>query len=134
MTRRLQVAMAAQAMVGAPFRLHGRDPARGLDCVGVVAAALRAGGHQGPVPDGYALRCGNAAAYAACWAGLAPADGCISGDVLLCRPGPGQLHLAIRTDQGVVHADAGLRRVVERPGAVPWPVVAAWRLGEGTGD
>jgi hypothetical protein len=28
---------------------------------------------------------------------------------------------------GVVHADAALRRVVERQGALAWPLVAAWR-------
>ena len=30
--------------------------------------------------------------------------------------GPGQLHFAVRTTRGLVHADATLRRVVERPG------------------
>jgi hypothetical protein len=34
----------------------------------------------------------------------------------------------ILTPGGFVHADAGLRRVVERLGAVPWPVVGCWRL------
>ena len=50
-----------------------------------------------------------------------------AGDLLLCRSGPGQLHLAVGVDGGIVHADAGLRRVVERPGAVPWPVLGVWR-------
>ena len=35
--------------------------------------------------------------------------------------------LAIATDAGIIHADAALRRVVERPGAPPWPIVARWR-------
>lgn len=126
-----RVAAAAQATVGVPFRLHGRDPATGLDCVGVVAVALRAGGHIGPVPDGYRLRCGGVAAYRPCWGGLIAVDGMAAGDVLLCRVGPGQLHLAVRIEAGIVHADAGLRRVVERPGALPWPLVTAWRLGDG---
>ena len=51
----------------------------------------------------------------------------MSGDVLLALAGPGQLHLAIWTGDGVIHADAMLRRVVERPGAPPWPVVSVWR-------
>ncbi len=130
MTRGERVAAAARGLVGVRFRLHGRDPASGLDCVGVVALALRAGGHEGPVPDGYPLRCGSAAAYRECWDGLAAADGARPGDVLLCRVGPGQLHLGVRTPLGVVHADAGLRRVVERPGVLPWPLIAAWRLGD----
>lgn len=54
-------------------------------------------------------------------------DGTATGDVLLCRVSAAQLHLAVRTADGIVHADAALRRVVERPGAVPWPIVAAWR-------
>ncbi len=120
-------------MVGVPFRLHGRDLRAGLDCVGVVALALRAGGHEGPVPDGYPLRCGRADAFAPCWAGLAPADGAMPGDVLLCRAGPGQLHLAVRVPDAIVHADAGLKRVVERPGELAWPLVTAWRLGEEAG-
>lgn len=130
MTKAECVAAAARRTVGAPFRLHGRDPATGLDCVGVAAVALRAGGHVGAVPDGYRLRSGDARRFAACWAALVATDGDAPGDVLLCRAGPGQLHLAVRTAGGLVHADAGLRRVVERPGAVPWPVLAAWRVGE----
>ena len=34
------IAAAARALVGVPFRLQGRDPALGLDCVGLVGAAL----------------------------------------------------------------------------------------------
>ena len=125
-----RVAAAASALIGSPFRLHGRTRGTGLDCVGVVALALRAGGHEGPVPANYALRCGEAARYHRCWAGLAAADGEQPGDVLLCLAGPQQLHLAVRTANGMVHADAGLRRVVERPGVLPWPLLAAWRLPE----
>lgn len=50
-----------------------------------------------------------------------------SGDVLLVRAGPAQLHVVILTAEGYLHADAGLRRVVEVPGAVAWPVLSAWR-------
>lgn len=49
-----------------------------------------------------------------------------AGDVLLVRVGPG-LHVVILTDQGYLHADMRLRRVVEVPGGVPWPVLSAWR-------
>lgn len=130
MTRGERAAAAARGTVGVPFRLHGRDAAHGLDCVGVVAVSLQAAGHEGAVPAGYDLRCGEAARYQASWAHLVPADGERPGDVLLCRAGPGQLHLAVRTAAGFVHADAGLRRVVERPGALPWPLLRAWRLEE----
>lgn len=123
-------AAAALRAVGARFRLHGRTPGTGLDCVGLAALAMRAGGYAGEVPTGYGLRGGRPADVAAAiGAGLRPADGERAGDLLLFRTGPGQLHLGVRVANGIVHADAGLGRVVERPGPVPWPVIAAWRSG-----
>ena len=121
---------AARGAVGARFRLHGRDPATGLDCVGLVSWALKAGGFEGAVPSGYAIRGGDRDAVAAliAYLGLMPVAEAAAGDLVLAASGPGQLHLAIMTDGGFVHADAGLRRVVERPGVVPWPVVGCWRL------
>ncbi|HVI99064.1 MAG TPA: peptidoglycan endopeptidase [Sphingomonas sp.] len=125
------VAEAAGALVGVRFRPHGRDPRFGLDCVGLAACALRAGGYAGPVPDDYALRHGNGAQARA----LIDTLGLIAGiggpgELLLCASAPRQVHLAISISDGLVHADALLRRVVARPGAVPWPVLGRWRLEE----
>ncbi|MBA4048267.1 MAG: hypothetical protein C0476_06975 [Sphingomonas sp.] len=116
---------AARAAIGARFRLHGRDPATGLDCVGLVALALG----EDAVPSGYAMRGGDPARIAALIdaCGLARAQDAQAGDLLLCASGPGQLHLAIDSGTGVIHADAVLRRVVERPGPVPWRVLGRWR-------
>ncbi|MBC7159085.1 MAG: peptidoglycan endopeptidase, partial [Porphyrobacter sp.] len=50
------LAEAALALVGVRFRLHGRDPTRGLDCVGVVVAALAAVGRVAHLPARYSLR------------------------------------------------------------------------------
>jgi hypothetical protein len=50
------------------------------------------------------------------------------GDVLLVQTGMGQHHFLVLVKGGFVHADAGLGRVVERPGSVPWPALAAWRI------
>ncbi len=50
-----------------------------------------------------------------------------AAELLLMRSGPGQLHLGIWTGDALVHADAGIGRVVARPGVPPWPVLAAWR-------
>ena len=123
------VADAALAAVGSRFRLHGRTPETGLDCVGLAAWALRAGGFVGEAPTGYALRGGDVGAVAAILDRVLVRDhGAAAGDLLLMRTGPGQLHLGIRTEAGLVHADAGLRRVVVRPGLVPWPVLGVWRL------
>lgn len=114
----------ALGAVGARFRLHGRAPATGLDCVGLAALAY---GRE-DAPTGYRLRGGSAdEVVRALGDGFVPADGARPSDLLLFRPGPGQLHLGVRTDAGFVHADAGLGRVVERPGRFPWPLAAAWR-------
>ncbi len=102
---------------------------RGLDCVGLAAWALAGGGWQGDVPSGYRLR-GNSERVSGLIDkfGLVPVANGRAGDVVLAASGPGQLHLAILTGDGFVHADAVLRRVVERPGAVPWPVIGYWRF------
>ena len=119
---------AARAAVGVRFRLHGRD-ADGLDCVGLAALAMRAEGFAGAIPSGYALRSGDAARVRSliAEAGLVEVSDKCAGDLLLLRTGPGQLHFAIDSLTGIVHADAMLRRVVERPG-VRWPVVGRWRI------
>lgn len=126
------LAAAAEALVGCPFRLHGRDAARGLDCVGLVACALEAVGRPVLAPDGYSLRrqaIGGLAAAARA-AGLVEIDGPLApGDVLLVRPGPGQFHLVIALAGGAfVHAHAGLGRVVRTPGPPAWPTERRWRL------
>jgi cell wall-associated NlpC family hydrolase len=128
-----RAAAAAQAAVGTRFRWHGRDPATGLDCVGLALVALHAGGFIGTVAEGYALRGGDAARIAAMidGHGLVRVTGDpAAGDLLLCGTGPGQFHFAIRSAAGVIHADAMLRRVVARPDPLPWPVIASWRLPE----
>ena len=50
------LAVAAEALVGSPFRLHGRDPETGLDCVGVVVAAMGETGRTAAFPTGYTLK------------------------------------------------------------------------------
>jgi cell wall-associated NlpC family hydrolase len=123
-----RIVAAARAAVGTRFRRHGRG-ADGLDCVGLVAAALTEAGWRGAVPDDYPLATGDPAMIGrvAAAAGLRPVTDAAPGDVVAFRSGPGQLHLAIDTGDGVIHADAGLRRVVERPGVAPWPLVGRWR-------
>ncbi|MEK9209909.1 peptidoglycan endopeptidase [Sphingomonas sp. 2378] len=119
------VEAAARALVGVRFRLHGRDPVHGLDCVGLVAAAT---GRD--APTGYGWRSGDAGPVSALLDAQFPRGEDAPGAVMLLRAGPGQLHLAIRVSDGIVHADAGLRRVAWRPGAPPWPVLGYWK-GEG---
>ncbi len=131
MRRSERVAAAAIGLVGVRFRAHGRNPAFGLDCVGLAACALRAGGYRGAVPDDYALRRGDPARVRTLIEGLGLAPGIGGpGELLLCASAPGQLHVAISVRGGLVHADALLGRVVIRPGEAPWPVLGRWRREE----
>lgn len=122
----------AQSLVGCPFRLHGRDPATGLDCVGLVAAALGAVGIQAVTPTGYGLRNIGIEQWLplADRSGLQPSAGPVAaGDVLLIAFPHCQHHLVIAADtQTVIHAHAGLRRVVRQPLDAAWQVEAKWRL------
>ncbi|MBC7985664.1 MAG: peptidoglycan endopeptidase [Sphingomonadaceae bacterium] len=121
---------AARACVGARFRAQGRDPATGLDCVGLAAFAVRAGAARLDVPNGYRLRGSVERVAAGLEAlGFARAQELAPGDLMVMRAGPGQGHLGVWTGTGLVHADARLRRVVETPGAPGWPVTGVWRFG-----
>jgi hypothetical protein len=123
---------AAAAFVGCPFRLHGLDPATGLDCVGLVYASLAAMGHHPVAPRGYGLRNLSVDQWLefAERSGLEPATGPAGGDeVLLAALGYGQHHLLITTGQGeVVHAHAGLRRVVRHRRDPAIRIDARWRV------
>ena len=132
MTTAARFADEAEQLAGARFRLHGRDPATGLDCVGLVACALAKCGRMVAVPGGYGLRnssIGRHLAFAA-HNHFIPAEGQIErGDLLLVRPGPAQHHLVVALAAGrFVHAHAGLRRVVVHRGLPQGAVAAHWRL------
>lgn len=120
----------ARALLGVRFRLHGRDPDHGLDCVGLVASAY---GLTAGVPIGYALRGNDEARWMAQIDSLATrrAGAPHPGDVMLLRAGVALLHVGLWTGNSLIHADASLGRVVETPGAPPWPVLACWFVREG---
>ena len=129
--RALRFARAADALVGSPFCLYGRDPASGLDCIGVVLVALRVVGVH-IVEQPYRLRNADIGE----WLALATSVGLSladepghAGDILLVAPGPAQHHLLVVGETGdLIHAHAGLRRVVRMPGPSHWPVTRRWRL------
>jgi cell wall-associated NlpC family hydrolase len=129
---RLEFAAAAEGLVGVPFRFRGRDPETGLDCVGLVGAALDAIGRPSPAMARYTMRQTDFAPQLARaeLAGFAGARGPIRpGDVLLVQPGPAQIHLLVVGPSGsLVHAHAGLGKVVVTPPPSPWPVARHWRL------
>lgn len=124
-------AAAAEALVGTPFRLHGRDPRTGLDCIGVFAAALKACGQDADLPVGYRMRMVSLEEWLPSPSefGFRVAEGpALAGDVVLQRVGPVQYHLAIALgSSGWVHAHAGLRRVVKTPARPDGPIIEQWR-------
>ena len=124
-----ELAQAAAALVGTPWRLHGRNPACGLDCIGLLAAAL---GQVELLPTGYPLRLRRLAAWLPdpTELGFVAADNPLQpGDVVLLRLGPAQHHLAIAADpDGWIHAHAGLRRVVNQSELPPGEWLGHWRL------
>jgi hypothetical protein len=123
------IVMRARGAVGAAFRPQGRSIECGLDCIGLAALALAV--PEQAVPSGYRLRGGRIGALRAQLSKLgldavASGDG-LPGDLAVFQPGPGQIHLAILTGPTLIHADAALRRVVERPLPAPWPALGLWR-------
>lgn len=125
----IAIVAAARDCVGTRFRAQGRTPGLGLDCVGVALAAAAAVGVRIDPPV-YALGGDHEGDLDA----LLAAAGCTvvaiaePGDLLAVAPSPGRRHLAVVTPAGVVHAHAGLGRVVEGPLDPDWMLIAAWRL------
>jgi cell wall-associated NlpC family hydrolase len=126
------LAEAAAGLVGTRFRLHGRDPATGLDCIGLFAAAMASIGRPVLLPNGYALRTRNPGALLPNpeSLGFVAASGPIEpGDVLLLAVGPAQFHLGVAIEPEILaHAHAGLRRVVSGPLSRDWRIAGHWRL------
>lgn len=127
-----QLARAAARYIGVRFRLNGRDPETGLDCIGLLACSLEAIGEAPAVPEGYALRNSEIQRWIGCakQSGFVRASGSFqAGDVLVTKPGPGQHHLVIAANNcEVIHAHAGLRRVVRQSFPPIGTIQAHWRL------
>lgn len=117
----------ARALVGTRFRPQGRSENE-LDCVGLVLMTFRIAGDD--VRRNYRLRGDhrleikkelNRFFRKVSNSELRP------GDVMLLEVARAQLHLAVRTELGFVHAHARIGRVVETPGTPEWPVLAVYR-------
>lgn len=118
----------ARSLVGVRFRPQGRSAALGLDCIGLAVLAF--GLPVNRVRADYRL-CGGTrdeieTALGEFFRRVPVAEEC-AGDLLLVQAGAGHPHLLIMTTAGYLHADIRLRRIVEVPGSVPWPVLSAWR-------
>lgn len=121
-----EVVQKARSLLGCRFRPQGRDPALGLDCVGLAMQVFAIPPEM--TRRNYRLRGPHGRELEAELARfLTPVANARAGDALLCKVGINQMHLAIHCGSSVVHADAHLRRVVEVPGEPIWPVIATFR-------
>ncbi|MFT6008686.1 MAG: hypothetical protein ACI9TB_001922, partial [Parasphingorhabdus sp.] len=83
----------AMALCGAPFCLHGRDEATGLDCIGLAQQCLIAGRFECDVPNGYSIRGGSERSISEFMAETGferfpPETFLREGDIVLVRPSP----------------------------------------------
>lgn len=127
-----RIAAAASSLIGARFRPGGHDPETGLDCVGVILAALAATGRAAPLLPPYTMRRTQLTPFDRLAAGQGLRDVAgrsEAGDVLVFRTGAAQWHAAVALDDGrIVHAHAALRRVVGSPVPPDWTIARHWRL------
>ena len=127
-----KVAQTALDLIGVPFLLHGRSADAGLDCVGLAGLCLSAVDKDAAVPTDYRLRGQHKARACAYFDerqfSRVSDSSVVSGDILLLEPGVRQIHLAVMTPKGAVHAHLGLGRVVATPLPLPWRTIAQWRL------
>ena len=124
---RIDYAERARALVGTRFRLQGRS-VEALDCVGVAIATF--GVPETSVRRNYRVRGDHEAErvnFLPKYFRRVPHGQLRAGDLMLMRVAANHLHLGVRTTDGFVHADAGLRRVVETPGQPACPVIAVYR-------
>jgi murein DD-endopeptidase / murein LD-carboxypeptidase len=117
----------ARALVGTRFRPQGRAD-NALDCIGLVVRAFELdartirknyrlrGDHRYELEQGLLVQFRRIAMRQ-----LRP------GDVMLLRAADDQVHLGVRTNNGFVHAHAGIGYVVETPGMPEWPVLGVYR-------
>lgn len=124
------IVAGARRCVGTRFRIQGRLPGVGLDCVGVVVCAAAAAGIRLADATDYSLHGEQAGRLDDALSGLRPVAAGAAGDVAVFEPASGTRHVGIVTEGGLVHAHAGLRRVVEGPADPDWSPIGIWRLPE----
>lgn len=119
----------AQALVGTRFRPQGRSAATGLDCVGLILASFDLATQS--VRRNYRHP---GLELATVMAEMPPALRRVApsqrrdGDLLLLGVATNQIHFAVQSPIGFIHADAGIGWVTEVPGPPSWPVLAVYRL------
>ena len=118
----------ARKLVGTRFRVQGRDSRTGLDCAGLAITTFRLPPAQ--FRSDYRLRGDHRQELDNALERdfrRVPRTQSRPGDLLMLAVARDQLHLAIKTDAGFVHADARHGKVVETPGDPRWKTVAVYR-------
>jgi len=113
---RQKIFLAARDCVGSPFRHQGRDPASGLDCVGLIVHVAKTLNLEAFDYKGYKKIPGREAIsrYARLAGFVAkPMAHMAAGDVVILRFGRYLEHAAILSDRGIIHACEKYGRVVE---------------------
>lgn len=121
---------AALGLAGTPFRLHGRSRETGVDCVGLALLSVRAAGLRVAEPPPYRLRAGPSPVISG-WmrqAGFVAAQRPSPGDIVVARISALQPHLVIDDGDRVIHAHAGLGRVVIMPMPAEWIELSRWQI------
>lgn len=124
---------AARETIGARFSPHGRRIETGLDCAGVV---LHVAGRLGIAREARGLRYTYSSDHlqkqlegALELYGLRAVRGMArAGDVLVLGVHVRVPHLGITTGRCLIHAHAGVGRVVEAPPEPEWRLLSVWRF------
>lgn len=133
MATRADVIAAGRRCLGTPFRHQGRQPGRGLDCVGIIAWIARDLGLSDYDVTNYSrLPEGRGIFRHLEQAGLieVPVMAARPGDILVMRFETDPQHLALMTDRGILHAYLGQAAVVEHRLDETWRarIVAAFQF------
>jgi cell wall-associated NlpC family hydrolase len=128
-----QFVTAARACIGARFRLQGRDPATGLDCIGLIVWSARCCGLVVPDATDYLLSDNPArldAGLLAAPVALIDQRALAPGDMVRLLSSGQPLHLAICGEDTLIHADIRCRKVVEQRLTDDWRerITAAYRF------
>ena len=119
-------AARAVSALGAPFCLNGANPGSGFDCVGLTAFCYGLDPTTPPRRTGLGRVSPEVWHSALSRAGFVPAETPSTGDLLLLDCGRGRWHLAVAVERGLIHAHAGLRRVVHAASPDPMTVLARY--------
>lgn len=120
----------ARELVGCRFRLQGRLPEVGLDCVGVLLLSFDL--PTDAAPRNYRLlhlsNEDRSSSFLKTHFERHRWEDADIGDALKLRLGRGRVHFAVFGIDRFVHAHAGLGRVVETPGWPEGESLEVWRL------